>query len=89
MPGRDGTGPAGAGPTAGRRMGWCGGAGRSDDTRSACGWGFGAGRGQGFRRRNRFRGRRVTDFEQKLAELRARIDEIEAPAQGAPRGEHR
>ncbi len=48
MPGRDGSGPLGAGPRTGRGLGICQGYTGSRGGRRGCGWGRGFGFGRGF-----------------------------------------
>jgi len=48
MPGRDGTGPIGAGPITGRGLGFCTGAGLGLGLGPGCRRGFGGGYGRGF-----------------------------------------
>ncbi len=85
MPGRDGTGPAGAGVRTGRGFGGCGGVG-AGDARPGRGGRFGMGRGRGRGRRNRFGGRGEASLARAIDELRERVEELEASA-GAARGE--
>jgi len=59
MPGGNGTGPMGAGPMTGRRMGRCAGF-------AGTGFGYGRGFGRGMGNRNRFRAGGFTSFPQQV-----------------------
>lgn len=82
MPGRDRTGPVGAGPRTGRGMGICNGNNWAGNANPALGFrgGFGFGRGGGGRgRRNRFYATGVPGWatsasEQESADLKAQAD---------------
>lgn len=80
MPGRDRTGPQGAGPRTGRGLGDCGSTTNSPAPGFGGGFGFGRGRGgMGRGRRNRFfaagvPGRVPPTPEQEVADLKAQAE---------------